>query len=128
MSEVQIMRYLITCTWLYQGIFPKLVHIAPLEWLISGSLGFDDATTVLFIKISGILECLWALVFFKLYQYLQVLWLNILALVGLFAAVVILQPSLLIEAFNPVTTNALLIGMTLVLMRSLAKSNQLKQV
>ncbi|WP_348631086.1 DoxX-like family protein [Pseudoalteromonas sp. KS88] len=42
-----------------------------------------------------------------------------MALIGLLLFVVALQPQLLIEAFNPVTTNLPIIGLSLVLLNNL---------
>ena len=48
----------------------------------------------------------------------MVILLNIYALTLLLIFVAILQPMLLVEAFNPVTTNIPLIGLSLILLNS----------
>lgn len=117
MSTVQIARYLISFAWLYHGLFPKIVHIAPLEMQMSGSIGFGEEVTYWFIKAAGVSEVIWAVVFFVFYRLPLILYLNILGLLALFFAVILLQPQLVIEAFNPVTTNLPLIALSFIILQ-----------
>ncbi|MBB1332018.1 MULTISPECIES: DoxX-like family protein [unclassified Pseudoalteromonas] len=119
MSSVQIARYIISFSWLYHGIFPKLVHIAPLEKLITASLGFSESMSYLITKSAGVGEVAFAILLFIYYQSKIIIVLNIIALVGLLFFVAALQPQLLVEAFNPVTTNLPIIGLSLVLLNCL---------
>ena len=124
MSSIQIARYIISFSWLYHGIFPKLVHIAPLEKLLTGSFGFSDEISYLITKSAGVGEVIFGIVLFIFYRSKPIILLNIFALVGLLLFVALLQPQLLIEAFNPVTTNIPLIGLSLVLLNNLKQSSQ----
>ena len=124
MSSIQIARYIISFSWLYHGIFPKLVHIAPLEKLLTGSFGFSDEISYLITKSAGVGEVIFGIVLFIFYRSKPIILLNIFALVGLLLIVALLQPQLLIEAFNPVTTNIPLIGLSLVLLNNLKQSSQ----
>ncbi|MGC0119395.1 DoxX-like family protein [Pseudoalteromonas piscicida] len=116
MHPVQIARYIITFAWLYHGLAPKLIQIAPLEQLMSGSAGLSPESTYIFIKAAGIAEVIWAIIFYIFYKVRVVVFLNILALIFLLLAVALLQPQLLIEAFNPVTTNVPLIALSLIIL------------
>ena len=116
-------RYIISFSWLYHGIFPKLIHISPLEKLITSSFGFNDQISYLITKSAGVGEVIFGIVLFIFYKIKAVILLNILSLVGLLFFVAILQPQLLVEAFNPVTTNIPIIGLSLVLLNSLKQSN-----
>lgn len=116
MSSIQIARLIISFSWLYHGIFPKLVHVAPLEKVITASLGLSDEFSFLVTKVAGVAEVVFGLVFFVLYRSKLIVLLNIAALSGLLLFVVFLQPQILIEAFNPVTTNIALIGFSLILL------------
>lgn len=116
MSSIQIARYVISFSWLYHGIFPKLVHIAPLEKLLTGSFGFSDEISYLITKSAGVGEVIFGIVLFVFYRSKPVILLNIFALIGLLLFVAILQPQLLIEAFNPVTTNIPLICLSFILL------------
>lgn len=119
MSAVQIARYIISFSWLYHGIFPKLLHIAPDEKLMTASLGFSEAMSNLITISAGVGEVVFAILIFVYYQTKVIIILNIAALIGLLLFVVALQPQLLIAAFNPVTTNLPLIGLSLVLLNNL---------
>tara|TARA_Y100001956_G_C4091377_1_gene173097 strand:- start:65 stop:439 length:375 start_codon:yes stop_codon:yes gene_type:complete len=121
MTTVQMARYMITFVWLYHGIFPKLVHVAPLEQLMTGSIGFSDDISYLITKAAGIGEVIFGLLFFVFYKTKLMNILNILALAFLLLSVVMLQPQLLIEAFNPVTTNLPIMVFSFVLL------NEIKQ-
>ncbi|KZN43303.1 hypothetical protein N474_14630 [Pseudoalteromonas luteoviolacea CPMOR-2] len=120
---VQIARYIITFSWLYHGLAPKLIQIAPLEQLMSASAGLGEELTYIFIKAAGVAEVIWAIVFFCFYKVKTVLVLNIVALVGLLLAVAALQPQLLVEAFNPVTTNIPLIAFTVIILNVVHSKN-----
>lgn len=125
MTTVQIARYMITFVWLYHGIFPKLIHIAPLEQLMTGSIGFSDDISYLITKAAGIGEVIFGLLFFIFYKTKLMNILNILALVFLLLSVAMLQPQLLIEAFNPVTTNLPIMVFSFVLLNEI-KQGKLK--
>lgn len=124
MSSVQIARYLISFSWFYHGLVPKLLHIAPLEKLMTASFGFADDISYVITKVAGISEILFAVVFFIFYRSTAVVVLNIMALMGLLGFVAALQPQLLMEAFNPVTTNLTLIGLSLVLLNEIKSANK----
>ena len=123
MSSIQISRFVISFSWLYHGIFPKLVHIAPLEQLITASLGLSNELSYFVTKSAGVAEVIFGLLFFVFYRNKIIILLNIIALTGLLAFVAIFQPQLLIEAFNPVTTNIALIGFSFILLVELKKES-----
>lgn len=106
---VQLARYVIGLTWIYHGIFPKLLQIAPLEQAMTGSLGFSDEITYLLVKTAGVAELIFGLVFIRYYREKTVLLLNIIGLTGLLLFAAIIAPFVLLEAFNPITTNVPLI-------------------
>ena len=116
LTPVQIARYIITFAWLYHGLAPKLIEVAPLELLMSGSAGLSDEETYIFIKAAGIVELIWGIVFFFFYRSRSVILLNILALFGLLVSVAVFQPQLLVEAFNPITTNLPLIALSFIIL------------
>lgn len=116
MSSLQIARFIISFSWLYHGIFPKLVHIAPLEKAMTASIGLSNELSYLVTKSAGVGEVVFGVLFFIFYRNKKIILLNIIGLTGLLCFVAILQPQLLIEAFNPVTTNIALIGFSLILL------------
>lgn len=106
---VQLARYVIGLTWIYHGIFPKLLQIAPLEQAMTGSLGFSDDITFYLVKTAGVAEVIFGVVFICCYRLKRVLLLNIIGLTGLLLFAAIMTPFVLLEAFNPITTNVPLI-------------------
>ena len=122
LSSIQIARFIVSFSWIYHGIFPKLIHIAPMEKLMTASLGFSNEISDLITQSAGVGEVIFGIVFFIFYRVKLVLILNILGLIGLLFFVAVLQPHLLIEAFNPVTTNIPIIGLSLVLLNNLKQS------
>jgi hypothetical protein len=72
---------------------------------------------MLITRAAGIGEIIFAVLFFIFYRSILINILNIVALVGLMLFVAVLQPALLIEAFNPVTTNFAIIAFSLVLIK-----------
>ncbi|PAJ74495.1 hypothetical protein CJF42_10335 [Pseudoalteromonas sp. NBT06-2] len=116
MSSLQIARFIISFSWLYHGIFPKLFHIAPLEKAMTASIGLSSELSYLVTKSMGVGEIIFGVLFFIFYRNKAIILLNIIGLSGLLCFVAILQPQLLIEAFNPVTTNIALIGFSLILL------------
>lgn len=117
MSATQIARYIIGLSWIYSGVFPKLMQIAPLEKVMTASIGLSDEISYLITKAAGVGEVIFGVIFILLYKSRSVVWLNIFALSALLVFVAILQPPLLIEAFNPVTTNIPLIALSVILLR-----------
>ena len=128
MSSIQIARFIISFSWLYHGIFPKLVHIAPLEKLMTSSLGLSGELSYLLTKSAGVGEVIFGVLFFIFYRNKVMVILNIIGLTGLLAFVAVLQPQLLVEAFNPVTTNITLIGFSLILLVELENEDKKEKV
>ncbi|KPH65624.1 hypothetical protein AMS58_05025 [Pseudoalteromonas porphyrae] len=121
MSLTQIARFIIGFSWLYHGLFPKLLHIDPIEKMMTASLGFSDEISYLITKAAGVGELVFGLIFILFYKNRTVVWLNIVGLIGLLFFVIVLQPQLLVGAFNPVTTNIPLIGLSFILLESKSK-------
>ena len=123
-TNIQIARFIISFSWLYHGLIPKLIHIAPLELKMTASFGFNAEISTLITRAAGIGEMIFAVMFFIFYRSILINILNIAALVGLMLFVAVLQPTLLIEAFNPVTTNLAIIAFSLVLINEQRALNQ----
>jgi len=114
----QIARFTVGLSWIYHGLFPKLLHIAPLEMQMSGSIGLSEANSVLLIRAAGIGEILFGILLIVFYRYRPLILLNIAALSALLLFVVLMTPAIMIEAFNPVTTNIPLIVLGLLLLKN----------
>ncbi len=105
MDVIEVTRYVIGLTWIYHGLFPKLLRIAPLEWAMTASLGFSEEVTYLLSKAAGVGEILFGVIFIGFYKFKAVQLLNLIALFSLLLFAAVMTPMILVEAFNPVTTN-----------------------
>ena len=101
----------LACLWGYQGLVPKILFINPDEIAIWQTFGLSYAQAQLAGRGSGILECIFALLFLlSSSKYLH--YLSIFSLVFLFALVAFLIPDSLIRAFNPVVMNLAMISLS----------------
>ena len=128
LSTIQIARFIVSFSWLYHGIFPKLIHIAPLEKVMITSLGLSNELSYFLTKSAGAGEVVFGVLFFLFYRNKWVVLLNIIGLFSLLVFVALLQPQLLIEAFNPVTTNISLIALSFILLFELKNEHQKEKV
>lgn len=117
MDTNQLARFVIGLAWIYHGLFPKLLQIAPLEREITGSLGFSDEITYFLIKSAGIGEVIFGLVFILFFRIKLVQIINLAGLIGLLVFASIMTPNILLEPFNPVTTNIPLILLGYILLQ-----------
>ena len=124
MTSIQIARYALTFSWLYHGIFPKLLYVAPYEKLLIDSFGFSEQVSYFITKSAGVSEVIFGGVIFIFYRIKSIILLNIFALFGLIIFVAVLQPQLLVEAFNPVTTNLMMIALSVMLFNELQAEEQ----
>lgn len=115
-NSIAICRFTLGFSWIYHGLFPKLISVAPLEKAMTATLGLSDAHSLLLTKSAGAAEVVFGLLIFYFYQSRFLLWTNIIALVALLIFVMVMMPGLLVEAFNPVTTNLALISLSVVLL------------
>lgn len=88
---------------------------------MTASMGFSDEISYLITKSAGIAEIIFGIVIFLFYKYKPVIYLNIIGLIGLLLYVIVMESELLLGAFNPVTTNIPLIGLSLILVNELKK-------
>ncbi len=119
MSTLQIARYVVSFSWVYHGLFPKIIHIAPLEKLMTASIGFSAEISYWITKFAGAGEIIFGITLFVFYRSALLIWLNIVALAALLLFVALLEPLLLMEAFNPVTTNLVIIAMSVVWLKEI---------
>ena len=116
MNTAQLSRFVLGFSWIYHGLFPKLLFLAPLELEMSGSIGLSESNTLLLIRFAGVSEILFGILLLVFYKRAALLYLNIAALLALLFFVLIMTPQLIVEAFNPVTTNLPLIVLSWVLL------------
>ena len=90
---------------------------------MTGSAGYSEQVSDLITRSAGIGEIIFGVCLFVFYKNKYLVILNVLALIGLLLAVVAMQPQLLIEAFNPVTTNLPLIGLSVIWLKEIKQLN-----
>lgn len=105
LNTIQLACYVIGLTWIYHGLFPKLMKISPLEQAMTGGLGFSNEITYMLIKAAGVGEILFGVIFISLYKFRIIQLFNLAGLLGLLFFAAAITPYILLEAFNPVTTN-----------------------
>lgn len=86
------------------------------------SIGFSEEVSYYITKSAGVGEVIFGITLFVFYRTRSIIVLNVVGLIGLLLFVAVMQPQLLIEAFNPVTTNIPIIGLSLVLLNDLKQS------
>lgn len=91
---------------------------------MTASLGFSNEVSDFVTQAAGVGEVIFGITLFVFYRSKHVIILNIIGLSALLLFVAVLQPQLLIEAFNPVTTNIPLIGLSLVLLNNFKEPSQ----
>ncbi|MBV1920899.1 MAG: DoxX-like family protein [Pseudomonadales bacterium] len=74
----QIARWFIGFTWIYHGIATKLITIAPIEYYLSSQFGLGEQGTFLFIKLCGIVELAFGVIFIIFYRNRALVYANIL--------------------------------------------------
>ena len=115
MNNSQLSKFInlsLAFLWGYQGLVPKILFINPDEIAIWQTFGLSYTQAQLAGRGSGILECIFALLFLlSSTKYLH--YLSIFSLVFLFALVAFLIPDSLIRAFNPVVMNLAMISLSI---------------
>lgn len=88
---------------------------------MSQSFGLSEEATVILIHLAGIGEILFGITLILFYRNRMLLLFNIFCLIALFLFVLVQTPAILIEAFNPVTTNLPLIVLSFYLFEKMKK-------
>ena len=105
-------------------MFPKLLQVAPTEKALTAELGFSDQVSYFVTKSAGIGEMVFGILLIVFYRNKHIHQLNIVVLLSLCAFVAFAMPQLLVEAFNPVTTNFALIGLSCALLAQAKNSDE----
>nr|WP_252738048.1 DoxX-like family protein [Marinobacter salexigens] len=100
-----VCRGTIAFIWFYQGLIPKLLYPHDDELAMNMAIGFSRSEAVQLATIAGVLEIAMGVAILIFWRQRWPILLTLVAMVGLLAFVVLVQPTLLGGAFNPVTTN-----------------------
>lgn len=117
-DTVQIARFILGGSWVYHGLIPKLMTVAPIEHAMTATLGLAPDTSLLITRLAGVSEMLFGVLLIIFYRYSALIVVNVVLLAALLLFVAVQIPSVLFEAFNPVTTNLALIGLSCVLLQA----------
>lgn len=113
-SSYVICRGTIAFIWLYHGLVPKLLYLHEDELAISMAAGFSAAGAVQLATIGGALEIAMSVVVLLFWRQRWPLLLTVAAMIGLLVFIILVQPMLLVAAFNPVTTNVAVAALSIV--------------
>lgn len=86
---------------------------------MTASFGFSPTVSNYITQAAGVGEILFDLLLIVFYQQKKLIWLNIVALIGLLLFAFMMVPSVLIEAFNPVSTNIPLIALSYIWLKQI---------
>ncbi|WP_394170976.1 DoxX-like family protein [Saccharospirillum alexandrii] len=109
-----VCRVTIAVVWLYQGLVPKLLYMHEDELAMSMAAGFSHSEAVNVATIGGVLEVGMAVMVLIFWRQRWPLYLTAIAMLGLLFFVILVQPTLLVAAFNPVTTNITVLALSIV--------------
>lgn len=109
-----VCRVTIAFVWLYQGLAPKLLHLHEDELAMSMAAGFSHSEAVNVAAVGGVLEVGMAGVVLIFWRHRWPLLLTATAMLGLLCFVTLVQPVLLVAAFNPITTNIAVLALSMV--------------
>lgn len=118
-NVTQLCRFSIGLVWIYHGLVPKLLNVAPLELLMTNAMGFSNEVSQVITRAAGVAEILFGCCLILFYRHTLLIKLNIIALLALLGFVILRVPVVLLEAFNPVTTNLPVVALSLILLRQL---------
>jgi hypothetical protein len=109
LTRINLMaRCALAFVFIYHGLVPKILWLSPVEAALTNAHQLDSAIISL---IAGVFEIFLGLSILLLKRRLMPVYFAGLLLVVLLIDVMLVMPSLLIEAFNPVTINLVSIAM-----------------
>jgi hypothetical protein len=121
-----ICRYCLAFVFIYHGLFPKILYLSEIEVLLVEASG-SGIPAVIASSVAGVGEILLGMLvmFYKSSKW--PIYLAGFLLVFLLLYVSVVKGSLLVEAFNPVTTNIPALILCYLILRIEAKSKSIIQ-
>jgi len=104
----KVSRYSLAFVFIYHGLVPKIIWLSPIEAALTNA---HQLNANIVSPMAGVMEVLLGLSIVFLKRTLLPIYAAIILLVVLLLDVAIVMPSLLIEAFNPVTINVVSIAL-----------------
>lgn len=116
-SSYAICRGMVAFVWFYHGLVPKLLGPHADELRMNLALGLNRAHAEQLSRVAGVCELLFALLIVVCWRQRWPLVVTAVAMVGLLLFSLVAVPSLAMAAFNPVTTNLLVLALSVVALR-----------
>ncbi len=101
-----VYRLALCFLFLYHGLVPKILWLSDTEIALVRAVGIFDSVELI-SSLAGIGEILLGLSIIYFRRSLIPVFMAVAILIGLLAYVIFFLPPLLVEAFNPLTTNLL---------------------
>ena len=114
MTDALLARLTLAAIFIYHGLVPKLLVLSPTELRMIDAHGLPHDMAAL----AGAAEILLGLALALLRKQRWPLWTALLALGALLVDVALFTPDLLLEAFNPLTTNLAAMALCVIALRA----------
>jgi len=105
MTTNLICRLTLGVLFIYHGLVPKIIWLSEIEKQLVEAGGFAREDATFLSPAAGSAEVVLGLMIIFLRKHLFPVYIAAFSLIGLLGLVAAVHPDLLIEAFNPVTTN-----------------------
>jgi hypothetical protein len=109
-----ICRISVAFTWIYHGLFPKLLGPHSDEIAMNMSLGFSQSRAATVSIWAGLAEIIFGIIIVTLWKSRWPMRLTAFAMIGLLLFSIVAKPELAVAAFNPVTTNLCVFALAVV--------------
>ena len=114
MTDALLARLTLAAIFIYHGLVPKLLMLSPTELRMIDAHGLPHGVAAL----AGVAEIFLGLALALLRKQRWPLWTALLALGALLLDVALFTPDLLVEAFNPLTTNLAAMALCVIALRA----------
>lgn len=101
-----VSRWGVGFLFIYHGLVPKIVWLSPVEIELVQLSGFA-VDPIIFSPIAGVAEIIFGMLIIYARNFIVPVYLAAAALIVLLVYSAVVMPSLLVQAFNPVSTNIL---------------------
>jgi hypothetical protein len=110
----RISRYSLIFIWLWHGIVPKLIFQSESELELMRWSDFAAEHAVLITNLAGVAEIIFAAIMFICWRHKWPMFISIAMMVGMLVGTMMIKPTLATQAFNPVSLNIAVIGLSLI--------------
>ena len=123
MTTNLIYRLTLGLLFIYHGLVPKIIWLSEIEKQLIEAGGFAKEDATFLSPVAGAMEVILGLMIIFLRKQLFPVYIAAFSLIGLLGFVALARADLLVEAFNPVSTNLMGIVFCYLIIRS---ANEIK--